>query len=222
MKTCINPNCGRPYHPLRKGRCARCDAFLRRTGFEYGETVRPTSPETTCECGEFKDRRSAQCFNCRIKQVSSHANGEKHCRGCDRTLKLECFSLRAGWKPRARCKECEVSANVEYAKANREKVRESKRRYSTENPGKARRWALRTQWKARGFDPDHIESLYQSKPQSCDICDSECDPVLDHCHATNKLRGWLCERCNMAIGLLLDNPESCKRAAEYLERHRTS
>jgi hypothetical protein len=41
--------------------------------------------------------------------------------------------------------------------------------------------------------------------------------VVDHDHKTKKVRGILCNRCNMAIGLFLDNPVSIRRAAFYLE-----
>lgn len=38
-------NCGRLFKPLRRGRCERCSAFLRRTGQE-----RPASAETIPHC----------------------------------------------------------------------------------------------------------------------------------------------------------------------------
>lgn len=39
---------------------------------------------------------------------------------------------------------------------------------------------------------------------------------VDHCHKTLKVRGLLCGPCNMAIGLLRDNPENAESAASYL------
>jgi hypothetical protein len=41
--------------------------------------------------------------------------------------------------------------------------------------------------------------------------------VVDHCHATGKVRGLLCHNCNRALGLMQDNIENIKRAADYLE-----
>ena len=40
----------------------------------------------------------------------------------------------------------------------------------------------------------------------------------DHCHATGKVRGVLCRRCNLALGFLDDSVESMRRAIAYLER----
>lgn len=39
---------------------------------------------------------------------------------------------------------------------------------------------------------------------------------LDHCHSTGRIRGILCPQCNMAIGLVEDNPEILEAAAAYL------
>ena len=40
--------------------------------------------------------------------------------------------------------------------------------------------------------------------------------VIDHCHKTDKFRGWLCHNCNRAIGLFNDDVEMLKRAIDYL------
>lgn len=42
------------------------------------------------------------------------------------------------------------------------------------------------------------------------------DMVLDHCHATGRVRGVLCIKCNSAIGALGDTPEGLQRAIDYL------
>ncbi len=43
---------------------------------------------------------------------------------------------------------------------------------------------------------------------------------LDHCHKTNKFRGWLCGNCNLGLGKLGDTEELVERALEYLRRNR--
>lgn len=41
--------------------------------------------------------------------------------------------------------------------------------------------------------------------------------AVDHCHKTNKIRGLLCNRCNLLLGKSYDNPEILRRLADYLE-----
>jgi hypothetical protein len=40
---------------------------------------------------------------------------------------------------------------------------------------------------------------------------------IDHCHKTRRIRGLLCDSCNRGIGLLQENPDLLRAAADYLE-----
>jgi hypothetical protein len=42
--------------------------------------------------------------------------------------------------------------------------------------------------------------------------------MLDHDHNTLKYRGWICIKCNTAIGMLGDNIEGIRMAEQYLLR----
>lgn len=56
------------------------------------------------------------------------------------------------------------------------------------------------------------------KPEVCQCCGKPPKKkfVLDHCHDTETFRGWLCDPCNLAIGLLGDDLEGLQRAIKYL------
>ena len=42
---------------------------------------------------------------------------------------------------------------------------------------------------------------------------------VDHCHDTGKIRGLLCNRCNMGLGYFLDNPNHILNAYTYLNNN---
>lgn len=43
--------------------------------------------------------------------------------------------------------------------------------------------------------------------------------VVDHCHASGKIRGLLCDLCNRGIGHFNDSVELLYKAIKYLELH---
>ena len=56
------------------------------------------------------------------------------------------------------------------------------------------------------------------RADNCDICLSDELIVFDHCHKTNKFRGWICDRCNKMLGLVKDSQILLIKLANYLEK----
>jgi hypothetical protein len=53
----------------------------------------------------------------------------------------------------------------------------------------------------------------------CEVCGKEIDKHhVDHNHKNKKVRGILCMKCNMAIGLLNDDVSVLEKAIKYLNR----
>lgn len=50
----------------------------------------------------------------------------------------------------------------------------------------------------------------------CVICGSAGPLVVDHCHKTNKVRGILCNHCNLALGHFKDDTDLLEYARIYL------
>lgn len=69
------------------------------------------------------------------------------------------------------------------------------------------------------FDLGRQEGLAgRPRPKLCEVCDNEGTICFDHCHATEKFRGWICLQCNLALGLAKDNPATLRALADYLDR----
>jgi len=64
---------------------------------------------------------------------------------------------------------------------------------------------------------DKIIELYNIG--SCFICGLDKDRrnlCIDHCHTTGKIRGLLCDSCNVGLGRFKDNTNLLEKAIKYL------
>lgn len=81
-----------------------------------------------------------------------------------------------------------------------------------------------------GITGPQRDALCEQQDWRCKICDikvslppegdkktrHKTNAVVDHCHDTGKIRGILCSQCNRGIGLLQDNPDIMRKAADYV------
>ena len=60
--------------------------------------------------------------------------------------------------------------------------------------------------------------ILTTKKKPCELCGGTTNVAYDHCHKTGKFRGWLCMKCNTALGLVNDDTELLWRMIKYLSR----
>jgi Recombination endonuclease VII len=105
-----------------------------------------------------------------------------------------------------------------YRESNRESLRRRSRAYAKANPGKRREAFLKHRY---GLTNAAWGAIFFGQDHRCAICRTDSAKwVTDHDHVTDEIRGILCNPCNISIGLMKDNPEALRRAAEYLEQSR--
>lgn len=70
----------------------------------------------------------------------------------------------------------------------------------------------------------YYEQRIEELGNRCEICGKQPEGrgkgdtlVVDHNHATSKVRGFLCGLCNMGLGKFEDSPSRLRQAADYLE-----
>ena len=118
-----------------------------------------------------------------------------------------------------RCATCDRANAILQQKKNPESANRRKQEYKDRHPESC---LSRARIKAGLPVPT------RSSPVLCEACG---DPekrknkqghsqalALDHCHKTGEFRGWLCKRCNQALGQFDDNPELIRKLAQYLEK----
>lgn len=137
----------------------------------------------------------------------------KTCRGCLREGIADLVFYKAssgGFRPR--CKECHSAQTKSWVKRNPDKHKTIYRRAN-------HRSNLRGRF---GISVEEYERLEAKYGTLCSICKQpetrQRRICLDHDHKTMMLRGFLCSRCNMVIGRMVDDPELLAAAESYLRR----
>lgn len=162
--------------------------------------------------------------------LQSRYNGDvKRCTKCLNERPIEHFypTKRRGKEGRdARCKFCQVAAALAWRAAN----------HPLRNPALVSASNRRAWMKKKyGLTEESYLALLATQLGKCAICGSS-DPGksgrraghpaalrapvfhVDHDHVTGKVRGLLCQGCNVGIGLLRDDPRLLAAAAAYLSR----
>lgn len=78
-----------------------------------------------------------------------------------------------------------------------------------------------------GITVEDYDRMFQDQGGRCKICGTlEAHSnisgrrfSIDHCHATGKIRGLLCVRCNTGIGMFKDNIDYLISAISYLQEN---
>lgn len=68
------------------------------------------------------------------------------------------------------------------------------------------------------LSPESYAKMWLAQDGCCAICKKDAGRlVVDHSHETGDVRGLLCDRCNVALGWMEDEPSRLRNAAAYLE-----
>ena len=124
--------------------------------------------------------------------------------------------------PEYRKKRCEISRS--FWVANKDEINARRReRLRTDPQYRERKHGYRT--RRFGFSRDDYEALLAQQGGVCAICRKKPERPkrrlgIDHCHLTNEVRGLLCSKCNVGLGMFDDDPRRLRAAARYLERSR--
>lgn len=83
---------------------------------------------------------------------------------------------------------------------------------------RTRAWKLKRDF---GLTVEQYDEMFAQQRGVCAVCKKTQKKRLsvDHCHNSKKVRGLLCQPCNMAIGLLKDDWTVAHSLYEYLRNN---
>lgn len=107
---------------------------------------------------------------------------------------------------RSECKECEGKRSKLWYKNNKDKARENQ---------------LKNYYDITIEDYNKMFAEQEGKCKICGAHQTEFEKKLgvDHNHKTGKIRGLLCDNCNIGIGNLNHNPLILIKASKYLSKN---
>lgn len=143
-------------------------------------------------------------------------------------------SGKHGLQPR--CKECKRKENRQFILENPENKKQWDKKYAQSHPEVHRSASLKyarsekgkrnvkKNWLENkyGLTEEQYQSIWNKQNGLCAICEKLEEITnrlhVDHCHATNTIRGLLCGKCNRGLGMFNDNKSLLIKAIGYLDQ----
>lgn len=147
---------------------------------------------------------SRDCYSAHAQINGGRTDGLWTCTACKIVKPVDEFYPRKSGRPASRCKACVARGAADWIKKNQRRQRE---------------YNLKSKLGLTGAE---VDAMCDAQEWKCKGCNRALLPGkgrhVDHCHESGLVRGILCQRCNMALGLLHDNPETLETLATYLRQ----
>lgn len=117
------------------------------------------------------------------------------------------------------CIVCERARRDKWAEKNKDRVRETLKRWAKNNVEKRR---ANSRKRRTGFSTELFNATLKLQNNQCYICRKQFGkefknrPNADHCHNTKTPRGILCYKCNFLLGTLKDDVVFIQNMLSYL------
>lgn len=167
-------------------------------------------------------RHCKKCNSDRSKAKSkhveySHGRFRTHClKGHEFTAENVYITPKSG---RRQCVTCKMAYSEKYVHEP-QKARDNQKRFRERHPEKVAHGLRMAQIRRKGITIEQHAAMLSAQNGLCAICKGP-PPAhrsldVDHCHATNKVRGLLCSSCNVALGHFRDDIALLNEAQIYL------
>ena len=144
-----------------------------------------------------------------MKAYDWENNPTKACLGCGvQVLRADFYSKSS------RCKTCHKAYTKQYSIDHPEMVRATKNKH-------ARKYVLKGKY---NLTPELWQAMFDGQNGCCACCGRHQSVlsrtlVVDHDHATGKVRALLCAHCNSALGYIKEDANVLQGLAKYIENY---
>lgn len=181
-------------------RCTKCGKEREL----YYFSVRTDTGRLRTQCKQCTKGYASDRFVKQAIDQNLFDEGKKYCGMCGEIKELSEFNkdktTRFGYT--SRCRQCIHEITTSEHHVYRERKHRIKHRYN-------------------GSDED-VERIFDT--HMCEICgdvfNSKVAKHVDHDHETGKIRGALCNKCNMGLGSFEDNINRMRLAISYLKKYK--
>ncbi len=120
---------------------------------------------------------------------------------------------------KCRCKKCKKCKSRAYYQKNKERIRGDKKKQARDSKRRRRNY-LKRQYSLK---VKNVDEMLLSQKYKCAICTLPLDTTtakIDHSHKSGKIRGLLCNKCNLLLGHANDLIRILKKAILYLRKNK--
>lgn len=165
------------------------------------------------KCTTCKEFKSFSEFYKRKKHIDGL---EYHCKSCD-SLKYKNNKEKIKIKHSIYYQKNKERIKIR-DKNNKEKLREKFKLYYQYNKERFKTKALLRKY---NLTLDEFNLMLTEQKNKCCVCQNEFKKIyeakIDHCHKKGKVRGILCNNCNIALGQAKDSVEILSKLIIYLK-----
>lgn len=109
------------------------------------------------------------------------------------------------------------NSNPEY----RNKTKKYSKKWVKNNPEQRKKYTRNSRIRAYGISPERYKEMLEAQGNRCDICRKENKRAMaiDHDHKTGRVRGLLCDSCNLSLGHI-EIDGFLEKALEYIAKYK--
>lgn len=105
---------------------------------------------------------------------------------------------------------------------SKENLKRNQKTWKERHPEKRKLYTRNSRIRAYGIEPETYYEMLEKQGHKCAICNGKSTRramSIDHNHETGKVRGLLCDKCNLRLGFI-EQIDFLEKALQYLAKYK--